>query len=548
KLSFADPGTYTALLTVLDESGADNSIAEDLLTIRVNHQPKAVAGADVYTGNSLVAFDASASLDADGDGLTYYWDFGDGASATGPLVAHTFASGGVYPVTLTVRDGTGLANGEDKDSLTVTLNNAPIAVAGEDQRLCTGDILVLDGSGSSDPDGGVLKYAWTFGDGRTSDIINPTKSYRKGGVYPVALTVTDDSGLSNNTAVDQIAVTVDQAPVADAGADMKVCANTEASFDGSGSWDSDGVVNRYLWDFGDGGSSGGDKPKHIFRRAGKYNVRLTIEGDTVGQCDFRAADDVIVEVTAAPVPRIAAPDIIAAGEPFQFDGSGSYLEGGEIVGWSWDFGDGNSAEGPRQTYIFENPGIYRIGLTVDSTAQTSDCRQITDYHLLTVNAAPIADAGADVVVGVNEEVLLDGSSSDDPDGALASHVWTLGDGTQKTGVIVRHRFAKAGTYEVALAVTDTAAVSNSRASDTVTVTVVDSAVVALNAPDAVCVGEEFELSASRTGSSASNYEWGFGDGTSATSDRVQKRYSAPGRYNVSVLADDGNGRTSSLKE
>lgn len=551
ELSFADPGTYVALLTILDESGADNSIAEDQVTIRVNHQPKAVAGSDVFTGNSLVAFDAGASLDSDGDGLTYSWDFGDGSSATGPLVAHTFANGGIYPVTLTVSDGTGLSNSEDQDSLRVTLNNAPVAVAGSDQRICTGDILVLDGSASSDPDGGVLKYGWTFGDGRTSDIINPTNSYRKGGVYPVVLTVTDDSGLSNNTAVDQIAVTVDQAPVADAGVDMKVCANTEASFDGSNSWDADGVVNRYLWDFGDGGSSGGDKPKHIFRRAGKYNVRLTIEGDTVGQCDFRASDDIVVEVTAAPVPRITAPAAIAAGEPLQFDGSGSYLDGGEILGWSWDFGDGNTAVGPVQTYIFEKPGVYRVGLTVDSSAQTSDCRQITDYHLLTVNAAPVADAGPDVMVGVNEEVLFDGSASNDPDGALASHIWSFDDGTQKDGVNVRHRFAEAGTYEVKLAVTDTASLSNSTATDTVTIKVVDSAFIALTAPDAVCVGEEFEMSANQSGSTgeiSSVYKWGFGDGTSASTASVWKSYSTPGRYNVSVLADDGSSRTSSLKE
>ncbi len=64
--------------------------------------------------------------------------------------------------------------------------------------------LVLDGGKSSDTDGGVLKYAWKFGDGGTSDIVNPTKIYRRGGVYPVTLTVTDDSNLGNATARDQL--------------------------------------------------------------------------------------------------------------------------------------------------------------------------------------------------------------------------------------------------------------------------------------------------------------------------------------------------------
>lgn len=550
-LSYPEPGSYLARLTISDDSGAENSLAEDQVTIRVNHQPKSVAGRDIVTGDSLVTFDAGASLDADGDGLSYQWDFGDGTTGTGPVVAHTYSAGGIYPVVLTVDDGSGLANSEDRDSLTVTLNSAPVAVAGSDQRLCTGDILVLDGSGSFDPDGGVLKYHWDFGDGVESTIVNPTKTYRQGGTYSVALSVTDDSGLSNNRASDRIAVIVDQAPVADAGADMKVCANTEIEFDGSRSTDIDGVVNRFLWDFGDGGSSGGERPKHIFRRAGKYTARLTIEGDTAGSCDLRATDDVVVEVTAAPVARIRALEAVAVGDPVSFDGSDSYLDGGEILGWAWDFGDGELGEGKSVSHVFDKPGTYRVGLTVDSTAESSDCRQISGFHLITVNAAPTAEAGEDLVVGVNEEFLLDGSRSFDPDGALASYSWDLGNGVVKEGVGLRHRYEAPGTYDVVLKVTDTTDLNNSTALDIVRIVVNDSAPLVLQAPEAACVGEDIILSASQQGGQGDKelvYKWGFGDGTTATASSVSKKYQTPGRYNVSVLVDDGMGRTSSVRK
>jgi PKD repeat protein len=551
ELKIDEPGTYTALLTISDDSGADNSLAEDSVTIRVNHQPSAEAGSDVFTAKSLIIFDGGASSDPDGDGLTYTWDFGDGTTATGAQVAHNFTAGGSYPVILTVSDGTGLANATAVDELRVTINNPPVAVAGENQRLCTGDILVLDGGNSSDPDGGVLKYAWDFGDGSTSDIVNPTKTYRRGGVYPITLTVTDDSGLGNAIAQDQIAVTVDQAPVAEAGPDIRICANTEVTFDGSKSWDADGVVNRYQWDFGDGGSSGGDKPKHIYRRAGTYRAQLTIEGDRVGQCDIRARDEVLVEVTPAPVPLIDAKKAVPVGVPVRFDGSRSYLDGGEVTAWSWDFGDRQTGESKVQEHTFTRPGTYRVALTVDSSAESQDCRQITAYHLITVNAPPVANAGEDIVVGVNEQFILDGSASTDPEGALSGYAWNLGDGTTLNGVVVRHRFAQAGRYDVKLTVTDTAELANSSATDTVTVIVHDGVTAALEAPDSVCVGEEFTLSAARSSSPEvpiTRFAWAFGDGTTANSEKVTKRYASPGLYNVSVLVDDGMQRASSQRE
>ncbi len=551
QLKLDEPGTYKALLTIADESGAENSLAEDELTIRVNYPPKAEAGSDVFTSKSLIIFDGSASSDPDSDGLTYTWDFGDGTSAKGAQVAHNYAAGGSYPVILTVSDGTGLANGINRDELRVVINNSPVALAGQNERLCTGDILVLDGGKSYDPDGGVLKYSWDFGDGSGSDIVNPTKTYRRGGVYPVTLTVTDDSGLGNAVARDQIAVTVDQSPVAEAGPDLKVCANTETQFDGSKSWDADGVVNRFQWDFGDGGSSGGDKPRHTYRRPGTYRAQLTIEGDRVGQCDIRARDEVVVEVTPAPVPIIVAETAVPVGETVKFDGSSSYLDGGSVSSWTWDFGDGQTADGAVQEHRFAKHGTYRVALTVNSNAASEDCRQITAYHLITVNAAPIADAGEDIVVGANEEFILDGSGSSDPEGALSRHSWNLGNGETKDGVAIRHRFAESGRYEVKLTVTDTAGLANSSASDTITVIVHNGVTAILDAPDAVCVGENITMSAAQSASPDApiiGYRWGFGDGTTANAETVTKRYVTPGRYNVSVLVDDGMNRASSQRE
>ncbi|MBZ0227743.1 MAG: PKD domain-containing protein, partial [Bauldia sp.] len=168
-------------------------------------------------------------------------------------------------------------------------------------------------------------------------MVNPTKSYSKGGSYPVTLTVKDDSGLANGDAVSQLAVQVDQGPVASAGADILACAKTEVAFDGSGSTDIDGVVNSFTWDFGDGNLGGGETPSHIYDRPGTYRVFLTIHGEKAGICDSVSTDEAEVKIIEGPVAVIKAPEAVPVTDAVAFDGSASYMAEGNITDWRWDF-------------------------------------------------------------------------------------------------------------------------------------------------------------------------------------------------------------------
>ena len=218
------------------------------------------------------------------------------------MVEHTYATGGIYPVLLTVDDGRGLSNSKSSDSMTVRINRSPQAVAGDNKQACIGDVVVFDGSSSSDPDNGVLRYKWQFGDGASADIVNPTKTYAAPGSYRVELEVTDESGLQNGNSSDDALVSILPAPVARAGMDLNVCANTAVKFDGRQSTDVDGVVNRFSWDFGDGQAGGGDQPEHTYLDPGTYRATLQIEGDNLGLCSPVSNDEVVVTVRSAPKP------------------------------------------------------------------------------------------------------------------------------------------------------------------------------------------------------------------------------------------------------
>ena len=318
--------------------------------------------------------------------------------------------------------------------LEVAINRAPVAVAGENQQVCTGDIVVLDGSKSSDAEGSVLRYAWDFGDGTGSEIVNPTKSYSKGATYPVTLTVRDDTGLGNGVSTDQIAVRVDQGPVASAGADILACAGTEVQFDGTGSTDIDGVVNSFTWDFGDGNTGGGETPSHIYERPGDYRAFLTIEGEKAGICSSTSTDEVEVRIIEGPVAVIAAPAAVPITDTVTFDGSASHMAEGKITAYEWDFGDGTTATGAKATHHYAEPGTYAVSLTLRSDSTSPTCQTVSARHLIRVNATPIASAGEDKHVAVGEETVFDASASRDADGGIVAYEWDFGDGTTATGI------------------------------------------------------------------------------------------------------------------
>jgi PKD repeat protein len=550
--AYAAPGVYTAELTVTDDSGAINAIDEDELEIRINHAPVAEAGPDIVAGQSTITFDGSGSADADGDPLTYRWDFGDGSTpAAGARVTHTYADGGIYPVVLTVDDGTGLSNASDRASLTLTINRPPVAAAGGNREVCAGDVVVFDATGSTDPDGGLLRYQWDFGDGTSAGLVNPTKTYDKGAVYPVTLTVRDESGFGNDSHTDRIVVRVDESPIAEAGPDQEVCAGTEVDFDGSGSHDFDGVVNRFQWDFGDGVIGGGDKPVHVYQLPGNYRVVLTIEGDQAGQCSNSDADEMRVRVVEAPVARIDGPSSVAVGAPASFDASASSGATGRIVSWRWDFGDGNAAEGPVVEHAYREPGAYVIRLSIQTDASAAACDAAEVKHQVVANAQPGAEAGADRLVGVGEEVLFDGSASADPDGSIAAWSWDFGDGSSAQGVNARHRFREPGRYEVRLTVADETDLPNNAATDTLIVEVNAPPEPVIEAPAVACVDGPVPFAA--TGSDDPNgpierFAWSFGDGAGAEGPEVEHRYATPGRFQVSLLADDGRKLNNSLQQ
>ncbi|HEX7978986.1 MAG TPA: PKD domain-containing protein [Gemmatimonadaceae bacterium] len=236
--------------------------------------------------------DATTSTDDKGI-VSYKWDWGNGRSETHttPTARNTWATAGVYTVTLTVTDGGGLSNSTSKQVAVGTApppptNQAPVA---RFNATCTNLACTFDSSGSTD-DVGITSRSWTFGDGSSAgNVVSPAHTYASAGTYSVTLTVSD--GSLSNSVTKQVTVTAAPAPPPN---DLPPTARFtytctgqswphQCAFDASTSSDDVGIVS-YKWDWGNGRSETKtvNTTRNTWASAGTFTVTLTVT-DTKGQ-------------------------------------------------------------------------------------------------------------------------------------------------------------------------------------------------------------------------------------------------------------------------
>ncbi|MFW5926891.1 MAG: PKD domain-containing protein [Wenzhouxiangella sp.] len=113
--TYGGDGSYTVTLTVTDDDGATDSTSQ-LVSVEESTENSAPTASFTYSCTDLACdFDGSDSSDSDGSISSYEWDFGDGNTATGETVSHTYGSDGTYTVTLTVTDDAGATDSSSQD-------------------------------------------------------------------------------------------------------------------------------------------------------------------------------------------------------------------------------------------------------------------------------------------------------------------------------------------------------------------------------------------------------------------------------------------------
>ena len=193
-------------LTVTDDRGGTATAAKTATLSAANVAPTAAFTSAVT--NLSVQLDATGSTDTDGTIASYTWNFGDGATLAGanPTPSHPYAAAGTYTVTLVVTDDDGASSAPVAHDVTVAqAPNALPTAAFTSSVGADGRTVSVNASGSSDPDGTITGYAWTFGPSGTGSGVTSSYTFPADGTYTIGLTVTDNRG---GTATKSAQVTV----------------------------------------------------------------------------------------------------------------------------------------------------------------------------------------------------------------------------------------------------------------------------------------------------------------------------------------------------
>ncbi len=523
--TYNTPGLYSVTLSVNGSGGAHSTTKTNY--IQVGNPASAAFTANPTTGIApqLVTFTNSTS----GDYSTCAWNFGDGGTSTscGPTVNHTYTTGGVFTVSLTVNGIGGESTVTKTGHITIsevttadfsaspTIGPAPLVV--QFTNLSTGDFDTC---------------TWTFGDGvGSSNCVNPSHEYTTAGTYEVSLTVSGPGGQATTSKTNYIVAAV---PVtADfSGGPTGGITPLQVAFSNLATGD----YNTCLWDFGDNSTSTDCvNPEHIYTTAGSYTVSLTVSGPGGSQTATKPSFVIVNEAGNANFSANPRQGISPLTVNF------TNLSLGSFDSCLWDFGDGNTTQNcndPAHTYT--TSGTYSVSLAIDGAGGPDS---VTYTNLISVHRPVSADFEGTPREGIGQlSVRFTNLSSGD----YLTCLWDFGDGSSISQCNdPSHFYAKAGTYTVSLKVEGAGGTDTKTMAGYVKVT---EATLSFSATPRTGKAPLLVTFNNLSTGSFDTCLWKFGDGgTSSDCDNPQHTYTSPGKYTVELVLN-GPAGSGSVKE
>ena len=406
----------------------------------------------IYQQNDSLTFTFQGFMVDPGQTL-FSWDFGDGNTANGKIVTHTFVPQGanIFEVCLYTETYDTLGNVcTDTSCQEITVGTFPACVAfffGAPSPTFPQTWSFIEFS-SGNPD----FWSWDFGDGNTSTLQNPLHSYAMEGTYQVCLTITDSTGTCDDTYCEEIIVLANPTG-GDCESDFTYSSNDLLTFDFEGYMlDTSLQAASYHWDFGDGTWGSGQFITHTYQPTGTtfYTACLTTTTFFTGgdSCVFESCHEVFVGNT----PECQALySWVFASQPLTIDFIDASV-GGPTT-WYWDFGDSTYSQEQHPSHTYSRQDIYTVCLTMtnDSTACTSTICDDVNVS----NVAPPLDCSNFIqytqdslghTFNFHGEALSNGANVS----PISYFNWDMGDGNTASGQDVIYTYSSSGTYFVTL--------------------------------------------------------------------------------------------------
>ncbi|MDF2187530.1 PKD domain-containing protein [Paraflavitalea sp. CAU 1676] len=532
--TYSTNGQFDVKLTITTRQGCTNTITKpafvQIITPTVSFSNAPAGGCIPYP------FSPAANVVSLDPVTSYFWEYGDGFSATtagpvGPI--HSYLAAGSYTIKVTITTAGGCTVSSELVNGIRTGTPPASTFTMTPTESCASDPIQFTFTGSASAD----EWLWDFDNDSTSTDKNPTHLFIDSGYFNVTVTA-----FNNKCPTVSAPQTVHIKPPIARFSYTVACPNNLLV-----NFVNESKVNtavygpvEYIWDFGDGTvlppSPTYGPASHTYATVGTYAAKLTVRSLNPGDCSHTYLQQITLVGEMADFT--ISPDATACkGELLTITAANS--NAANITTYEWSVGGGAYTVGPREIFWrFATTGTYALSLRITDINGCENTKTVNNAVVVsgpTANFAPVEDGGC-----TNSTINFTDLST--VAGTIQTWTFDFGDGVVQnlTPGNFKHTYADTGSYVVKMTVKD-----NNGCEDTFTAT--DT--VFITKPLAgfkgdfttICPATDLPFTDTSSGKGLS-WRWDFGDGNSSTDQSPIHRYTGTsGTYTVKLVIEDEVG-------
>lgn len=516
QFNYSAPGSYPVQLKVTSDKGCVDSLTQNII---VNPGP-AVAYTHVDVCDTLPVSFINGSSVSSGSISTYLWTFGDGDTAGSRDTIHYFPNEGSYTTKLKIITDKGCS-----DSLSKTVEIWPrTALKFDVDSVCLGMPITFNNRSVSTASS--VAYSWTYGDGNTATLSQPTHTYGRVDTFEVNL-----ASITNKGCADFARDTVVIFPLPKA----------DFTFSNECVYDTVRFTNQtniqfgtvsYNWDLGNGLFTSDTNPSLLYPVANRYLVKLNATSDEGCTGDTSQW----VETYSIPKANFEFKNVCdSLIMPFT---NTSNISSGSI-NYLWRFGDGDTSANVDPNHQYPTHGLYTVFLKSTSKFNCKD--SLT--KVVQVYPRPVPSFTSDSVCFGFPTTLTNTTTIDT--GKIDEYEWRYSDGNTSIQKEKNYLFLQHGTHKVNLrAVSDWNCIKDT----TIEVLVHEEPLANFSVND-VCFNEPIQPTNKSTISSGTlTYLWRYGDTQNDSIENPIHEYAKSGIYQIELVTSSQEGCKDSIKK
>lgn len=467
--------------------------------------------------------DASSSSSA----ITYLWEFGDNTTSNAQNPVHQYLQPGIYEVCLYISDAT-------KSCFDIFCESVLVPVPTDCEASFS---FIPDGANpflyhfQSTTGSDIDSLWWSFGDGTTSTLPNPSHLYADTGTYIVVLNAknTIASEVCWSVYTDTLICTIEPCI-----SKFDILPHPINPFIYNFNSIGEGNINNYHWDFGDGRFSDLPNPVHTYEDTGTFIIKLFVSNIFAPDYCYDSSEQSI-HITLIPCQSLFSfvQDTL---NPLTF----SFINQSSGPGdeWVWTFGDGTTSAEINPIHSYSDTGSFTVCLQIRNSQYPTYCN---DIECVPINIADLT-CSAEFTIERDTNNILAVRFIPVNLGPASMYEWSFGDDAISQLLKPLHEYSDTGWYQIKHYVT------NPFFSQYCNNIVTDSIYLGfLQYPEAnfsytfdslSLVPNLFHFTDRSAGTHLTNWKWSFGDGTLSPVQHPSHHYNATGTFTVCLEVAD----------